>query len=224
MRILSVVLAMSLALAGCASVPVRTLPLSEVQGWRIAEVKVAFAPNAVVELPASLNAYVQREIKKEAPGLDNLPIDPANPGRNAYAEKAMEIAARPEARAHVLIEGSETIRRHFMQGFQTQPAGPRPVRLELLVTTYVANGGETTIATGTRFVDARTGGPLLEGPAIVEQRRQRTAVATSVAGLIAVAVVATVITAIENQNGGVLDSAAAKLRLWLLAKEERDTQ
>ncbi len=86
----------AILVSACASLPERKLPLSEVQSWRIGEVKVAFADDALVAFPASLNSYVQREIKKEEPGIETLPIDPANPGRNAYAEKAMEIAERPQ--------------------------------------------------------------------------------------------------------------------------------
>ncbi len=109
----------------------------------------------------------------------------------------------------------------FLQRFAASPAGVRPVRLELTVNKYVVDGSAATLMTGTRFVDARTGQMLLEGPQIVENRQNsRTVVATSVAGLIVTAVLATAITALENQNGSMLEAASEKLRVWLLKPAE----
>jgi hypothetical protein len=219
----SLVLATAFALIGCVSVAERKLPLAEVQGWRISEVKVEFAPDATVNLPNRLNNYVNREIKRVAPELEALPVDPANPDRNAYAEKAVEIASTPQAQSTVRIEGAEEVRQRYAQAFTAQPAGQRPVHMVVTVRQLAESGDAAAITAKTRFVDAKTGQLLMDGPLASAQKQSRPVFATSVAGLAAVVVVNAVLSAVEQRSGtpfsSVVDQSAVGVRTWLLKKE-----
>ncbi len=191
--------------------------------WRVTEIKVDFAPDAAVNLANRMNAYVKREMPKVAPGLESLPLDPANPGRNAYADKAVEIAATPQAQSAIRLESSEEVRLRYMQIFSAQPQGTRPVRLVLTIKQLTDAGDGASIAAATRFVDAKTGQMLMEGPIASAMRQPRTAYVTSVAGLVAVVVVSAIMTAVENQVAppfpGIVDQSAVGLKVWLLRSE-----
>jgi hypothetical protein len=214
---------LALSVSGCVSAPKRGLSLDEVNNWSVSEVKVEFAADAIVNLSNMMNSYVTKQISKVSPELVGLPIDPANPGRNVYAEKAQEIAATAEARSAVRLEGAAEVRQRFQTAFAAQPAGKRSVRLVLNVKQLTEAGQNASIIADTRFVDARTGQALMEGLTVNVIRQPRGAYSSSLAGAIAVAVVSGVMTAAENQGRTqlqfALDQAGTNLREWLLKKE-----
>jgi hypothetical protein len=213
----------AVALSGCVSIPERPLSSAEIANWRISEIKVGFAPDATVNLPNRLNAYVNRELPKVAPELVSLPVDPANPERNAYAEKALEIAQTPQAKSAVRVEGVEAVRERYVQAFSAQPSGKRPVLLVVTINNIAESGDAAAIDAKTRFVDPKTGQTLMEGLSVRGARQSRPVVANSLAGLAAVVVVNAVITAVENRSGSPLtiavDESANNLKTWLLKKE-----
>jgi hypothetical protein len=215
--------ALAVAVSGCVTVANRTLPFDEVAKWRIVDVKVEYAPDAAVVLSSVLNEYVRGQIAKTSPEIVGLPVDPANPGRNVYAEKAMEISATQEAKSAVRLAGAQEVQQRFMSAFATQSTGTRPVRIILIVKQLTESGNSASIVADTRFVDPANGKILMEGAPVNVVRQPRTGYSNSVAGLIAVAVVSAVITAAENQGRSqfqtAVDQSANNLKDWLLKKE-----
>jgi hypothetical protein len=213
-------------LCACVTVPVRPLPLTEVQGWRVRAVTVQYAPDASVLLAHRLNAYVQRELPKVAPGLEGLPLDPANPGRNVYAEKAIEISSTPQAQAYVRTEGAEVVRSRFQQVFAQFPSGQRPVDLHLIIKQLAEQADSATIIAEAHFIDPQTNRILLVHPRIAATRASRQSAMAGAAiggGIIALVAVAAVSAALDSGRPppfiDVIDQSAVGLRSWLLKRE-----
>ncbi len=218
--------ALALGLAACATVPQRTLPLAEVQGWRVASVVVSFAADAVVNLPSVSESYVQRELQKNSPGLETTLPDPTNSGRNPYAERAAEIAASPGAKAHVQAAAADLVRPRFQHAFAQAPPGTTPVQLNVIVKTISQFGDSATFNATAEFTEPKTGRVLLVHPGAGANRASRAGAMAGAAvggGIIAMVAVGLMVTAMESGRPppltDVMDQTAVSMRLWLLKRE-----
>jgi hypothetical protein len=218
--------ALALGMTACATIAERTLPLAEVQGWRVANVVISFAPDASVILPGVAEGYVQRELQKNSPGLDSIPLDPTNSGRNPYAEKAAEIAASPGAKAHVQAAAVDLVRPRFQQVFAQAPAGTVPVQLNVIVKGMSQYADTATFNATAQFIDPKTGRVLLVHPGAGANRASRAGAMAGAAvggGIIAMVAVGLVVTAMESGRPppliDVMDQTAVSMRTWLLKRE-----
>jgi hypothetical protein len=219
----------ALVLSACATVKERGIPLSEVAGWRIADVQVAYLPTTNVNLENKTTAIATR---KGGPELAApAPVDPANPDRNLIQERLQEIISQPETVAEARAQAASEVAQNFRKAFALQPSGARPVRLMLEVIDIQDVADQAVLSVKSSFVDQKSGQLLLVNEGVSHIRPSRRLQATGAfigGGLVGVASVA-VLAAV--QDGGrpspfqdVQEETALRLRTWLMKPDAERNQ
>lgn len=169
-------LALVLALAGCAAAPPSPLGRDQVARLRLDQVSVTMAPDAAVSWGAAEDEYVKSKAAELPAAKLKQPVQEtaslASPASATDAQYAALVAS-PEAKAFVRDRAASRLKTAFEESVKPAvQAGTQPVRLEITVKSFqvpsalqrVIVGGQPTVLASIELKDAATGAVLASRP------------------------------------------------------------